>query len=641
MKKIIFTVLLFQIVGLSAKNIIDKKELPEFVQKELQKTAIHLSNYKNQNMVKGGGSIASIGGDANCNYNVNSTSIQDLINNASIAEIRLADTASYFEDLFISDKSISIRGGFANCMDANSNNQSNTQTLITGSGSAPVISISGSSEAHNIVLQNLGLTNGQGAEFFHGGGISTLGASASITVDNVNIFGNTGTSGGGIAINNGDTDMVILNSFIQSNTADSGGGIHCLGTDASIAILGLSGVLNNFANDEIGSDEIGGGGIYITEGCVVSVFSGSKDNPSQYGISGNTSQSNGGGVLLTNGAKLNLYGQVFCYGNNCYGDASQPVNISNNKAYDNTVFDFFGNGGGIYAYGFQSDTQVYMQGVLINNNHADQHGGGLMSNTADIELQIDNASCWDHMRCNFFQGNEAKNSEGDDSYGGALYLSGSNSIINNTFFEDNRADYGVAISLRTGITNISGSVLNNNGNSGQGGLVDNYVISLQDSPEITIEHATITDNKATTAVLGRLDFTNMTLNIYSSIIHDVNSGTLFDGNTGFMASDLDCIIAHDLVFLNTMIATNTLNENPQFVNSAQRDYHLNSILSPAVDFCVLHNTLGDIRDMDGQLRGWDDNLVANNQGNPLMVYDAGADETYDNDIIFANDFEQK
>ena len=282
-----------------------------------------------------------------------------------------------------------------------------------------------------------------------------------------------------------------------------------------------------------------------------------------------------------------------------------------------------------------------MQGVLINNNHADQHGGGLMSNTANIELQRDNAGCWDSVRCNFFQGNEAKNSEGDDSYGGALYLSGSNSIINNTFFEDNRADYGVAISLRTGITNISGSVLNNNGNSGQGGLVDNYVISLQDSPEITIEHATITDNKATTAVLGRLDFTNMTLNIYSSIIHDVNSGTLFDGNTGFMASDLDCIIAHDLVFLNTMIATNTLNENPQFVNSAQRDYHLNSILSPAVDFCVLHNTLGDIRDMDGQLRGWDDNLVGNNQGNSLMVYDAGADETYDNDIIFANDFEQK
>jgi hypothetical protein len=58
-----------------------------------------------------------------------------------------------------------------------------------------------------------------------------------------------------------------------------------------------------------------------------------------------------------------------------------------------------------------------------------------------------------------------------------------------------------------------------------------------------------------------------------------------------------------------------------------------------VDFCPESNVLGDVKDLDGHSRGWDDGLVNNYQNNQTYSYDAGADETYDNDVIFENDFE--
>ncbi|MCB1586900.1 MAG: hypothetical protein KDI52_11495, partial [Xanthomonadales bacterium] len=71
--------------------------------------------------------------------------------------------------------------------------------------------------------------------------------------------------------------------------------------------------------------------------------------------------------------------------------------------------------------------------------------------------------------------------------------------------------------------------------------------------------------------------------------------------------------------------------DPQFVNRANRDYHI-AATSPVRDLCDASDLLFG-KDMDFENRGWDDPTIS---GDP---YDVGADETYASDIIFEDGFE--
>jgi hypothetical protein len=606
----------------------------DFVLQQLELNASNYLRYKNKKPNKGTDSIVSMGNDPMCDVDVNIANIQQVID-SGVTEIRLADTATYSEDLFISNKSITIRGGYLNCEDANNDLQQSTKTLITGTSLASVISISGADETHTISLQNLDIQNGVGSDFFSGGGISTLGAKANITLENVNVSNNNGSYGGGIAINGGDTSLTVIDSIIQYNSAAvSGGGIYCTGNQASLALFGLTGVLNNTSLEQNSFND-GGGGLYLSQGCTASLFAGSSTNMDQFGISGNVSETNGGGVFLNDGAKLYIYGQEFCFFNVCFGDATQPVNISNNQAHDHHVYDFYGNGGGIYAAG--SGTSVSIQGGLINNNHADFRGAGLYLAAAELNISKDNSSCWNKIRCNFFQANQVRNFEMEDTYGGALYIESGEANINFSYFEDNRADIGTAMHLNYGVTNISTSVLNNNGNLGIGAFADQSVISMNTQAKLTLEHVTIADNKVQTAIIAH-NSSAIDLNIYSSIIYNPNSGPILD-ELVYVNSNINCVIAHEINTMQSLGGTHLLNNNPQFKDSLQRDYHLNAALSPALDFCPPSTVLGELKDIDGQTKGWDDGSISNDQNNINNTYDAGADESYDNDIIFMSDYD--
>ena len=70
--------------------------------------------------------------------------------------------------------------------------------------------------------------------------------------------------------------------------------------------------------------------------------------------------------------------------------------------------------------------------------------------------------------------------------------------------------------------------------------------------------------------------------------------------------------------------------SPSFVNANARDYHLTST---GIDWCNPQG--GFIKDTDNELRGWDDPT----DNGILAFYDVGADESYNGDIIFANNFE--
>ena len=155
--------------------------------------------------------------------------------------------------------------------------------------------------------------------------------------------------------------------------------------------------------------------------------------------------------------------------------------------------------------------------------------------------------------------------------------------------------------------------------------------------ELTLEHVTIADNNVLNEIIGH-NSSPIVLNIYSSILYNPNSGPVISVPT-YVNSDIDCVIANEISSMQNLGGLNLLANNPYFKNSAQRDYHLNATQSPAVDFCAQSVVLGELKDIDGHIKGWDDDSVNNNQNNPLFSYDAGADESYDNDIIFKNGFE--
>ncbi|MEZ5472773.1 MAG: hypothetical protein R3E90_13460 [Marinicella sp.] len=73
--------------------------------------------------------------------------------------------------------------------------------------------------------------------------------------------------------------------------------------------------------------------------------------------------------------------------------------------------------------------------------------------------------------------------------------------------------------------------------------------------------------------------------------------------------------------------------NPDFIDRSSGNYHLSAV-SPAIDRCAnVNSNLG--LDIDLEPLGWDDP----NQINGAGAYDAGADETYLNDIIFKDGYE--
>ena len=79
-------------------------------------------------------------------------------------------------------------------------------------------------------------------------------------------------------------------------------------------------------------------------------------------------------------------------------------------------------------------------------------------------------------------------------------------------------------------------------------------------------------------------------------------------------------------------------DNPQFVNRSNNDFHLDAFNSPAVDYCDNNPDVNLHKDMDFQDRGWDDPII--NEHFNGSFYDIGAYEAYGNDIIFKNNFEE-
>lgn len=571
--------------------------------------------------------ILTIGADGNCDIDSAVHGIQTLIGKG-VAEIRVASNGVYTDNLLIHDQSVVIRGGFADCTAANANNQVASElTVIDGSNlAAPVIRFTGNITRHVVRLENLVLTGGTSSGAAVGGGLSLDETDLELQMLRVVLANNSGAAGAGMYVNNGiginsaDIDIFAQDLLVVDNLSNTAaGGVFCLGT-ADVTLTGMSAVANNLADNSAG--------IKMQNGCEISFYS--EYFPQSLalfsGIFNNISDDEAGGAFITLGAELYLFGQKMCDGSNCLGSNSMPIYVANNHADD----DGLGNddGGGLYLSDSAFLTEVYANGLIMDNNTAGGNGGGAyVGANAKLTIERQSGGCWNQDRCNLIIANRSGTSVG---LGGGFFVEGGALEISHSYVEENRADFGAAISATgdSAVVVIEGVVFDDNGDDGFAGFSDFQIIRASLGATFSIRHATFADNNATESVISVDPALDSSLSMFASIVSDPSSGNVFGPINGLLS--IDCLVAHEHTSYN---GSNVVVGLPSFVDRSSGDYHLKSD-SPAIDLCEEFQMIHPL-DMDSELRGWDDPANPNEHG----MFDAGADESYASDVIFKDGFD--
>ena len=575
---------------------------------EIALSVVHDDKIRSKNKSITGASFVTVGGDSACDFRVGNTKIQNAVDSGA-SEIRIASNDVYEEKVQITDPAISltIRGGFADCTQAENDNQSDLEddwteiTRIIGQNGS-IFEINDLPAGNTTVFENIKLLVGDATGGTSGGGVYIGLSDSDLVLRNMWLYGGTNvSSGGALSVISSRTSVILDNTRIfQNQVAGNGGGIYCNDFSgenrfASIVLTNNSSLTDNvaFAN---------GGGAYLDEHCLLSSFTGSVVLGANIGIINNESNGAGGAVSLSNGAGLLLYGHELCnVDGDCFGDAHNPVSIYDNYSVDGPTVGF---GGAIYATG--AGTDISMTGVHFNRNWAVTASGGAIAlfDSAQLTINRNSKECWDPVRCNFFEGNKA------DDNGGVLYNNGGTANISHSYFEDNQADFGLVFyGLNAGTTNIDTSVFNHNGLGGSGDYADQFLILGESDADHYIKYSTFADNNATLGLFRVLDNVGTVFLINSSIIDDAASGPVlaFPTNSGFFGSF--CVMAHEIA---TFPGTNNQEDDPEFLDKFKRDYHLSNS-SPAIDYCTVLTTPTN-KDIDFQTYGFDIPNLSNHVG---------------------------
>ena len=590
------------------------KDIKRFKVFETQSKALQQKNV---------GGFVSIGADLACDFDSALNSIQDAIDSGA-TEIRVASNGTYQNNLNIENQSVVIRGGFADCLAADANQQDFSDlVLIDGSALAePVVFISGSDAVQQIRLENLILTAGTSVFPKFGGGLSVQLAAVDLQLLRVGIIGNTGSAGAGMDIDSGNdpngpnttvTGRDVVFQFNQSSSI--GGGLRCRRAD--VILTGMSLFDHNGANL--------GGGMYLYGGCNVNMYSEAfTDSLTPVaGLTGNSSLSNGGGAHVIGQSLLSLFGQRMCVDSACLGSNQVPITVQNNEA--GTSMGLAGHGGGIYTNGLGA---FYGNGLVMSGNITRENGGGVyVGDFSEVIVERVGRECWHQDRCNLIIANESGTNTG---LGGAFYVDGGGLKLSQTYLEENRADFGTVISASGENTTVTleGVVMDDNGDDGNDGFSDFSVVRADLGATLTVGHSTVVDNNVQGSIFDVGVALDSSMILFNSIVHDPSSGNLFGPVSGDLS--INCLMAHED---NSFKGSQVVVDDPAFINRMAGDFHLSS-LSTAIDMCQ-ETTLTRPLDIDAEQRGWDDVLNNNGPG----VFDAGADESYVNDVIFKHGFE--
>ncbi len=591
-------------------------------------------------------------GDASCTHQSIQSAINDSNNyiNIYIASGGHNDRLTYQENLSIS-RQIILHGGYYNCAEAMSNNLDPTDPLVylQGTGNGSVVTINGSGSA---VIKRFEITGGLGTS---GGGIDS--DNSKVRIESSFIHSNRSNSyGGGIyAIDSSgnDSELLLKDTLVVGNQALlGGGGIFC--QNGQLLVDEFSGVSAN-SNSHSNAD---GGGLSLNS-CDLDFYGGTKQTPNPValytyrGIQQNTTPRHGGGVYAIN-SSVKLLGSRYNGGiGNIYGRIDTPVNITANVA--DADQDNVGDGGGLYLKGsFLFPVSAEVHRGKINANTAHRGGAFYLGENTQLTLtrkrtQGQNQGedpCWS-TACSVISHNQAS------FKGGALYVEhGANVLINHSYINDNRADYGTVLYVdSTGSSNdikFHQNLMVHNGRAGNGEFEDRYVIDLYNNSDtisgnnlsVELMHNTLVDNHATQAVFS-LNGVNNYLGVFSSILHDPSSPRMGDLFGAFSSAEFDCVNVNETASIDTgySVLTRANADDPGFV-VRNYDYHLKP-RSATVDFCD-NSRIGSIsetNDLDDHTRAVDDTDYQNLYG----AWDLGSDEhagvAQDNDVIFIDRFD--
>ena len=181
-------------------------------------------------------------------------------------------------------------------------------------------------------------------------------------------------------------------------------------------------------------------------------------------------------------------------------------------------------------------------------------------------------------------------------------------------------------------------VIHNNGGTPNAQFDQGYLF-LAYSGNLELAHSTVADNTLSTSDAMFLGVNNADLKVNNSIIQG-DGQQVFEGFTS-SGTNLDltfkCNVMHEAASLGTSgdISDNTITASPGFIDGMAQDYRL-SAGSVAIDKCDEYDTTQFTQvDFEGDATGVDDPYKLD----VLGTYDAGADESYQWDIIFQDAFE--
>ncbi|WP_425410231.1 right-handed parallel beta-helix repeat-containing protein [Hyphococcus sp.] len=344
---------------------------------------------------------------------------------------------------------------------------------VDAGGLSRVLEVQGGDEANPevIAIDGLMITGGylSGGE---GAGVY-VGADATVTIQNSNIYSNTIAnegSGGGIYVAGNSTLNIVDSEISQNAAANQGGGVATASSGSTLYISDSEIAHNEAAN---------GGGLYnrgtatITEGSFIYM----NDAVNGGGVmSGGNLTVNGGSAIGSNTAATSG-GGVFVEGTADFDGAFISGNSSNYR------------GGGI----FNQSGDLTINNTNINNNFAASYGGGVHSNDNSATIISNTTISGNHVNegsggglvFDSVETGSVINStiSGNGLYqsgpGGGAHVTGTAAVdfINTTFygnFTESGAGGGIAVDSAASVGVYNSTFTGNEASNGSGGAIRGF-----------------------------------------------------------------------------------------------------------------------------------------------------------------------
>lgn len=539
-----------------------------------------------------------VGADAACHY----ADLAQAISAASTSSgasttIRVATNKSWnAQNLLISNRNLTIRGGFSSCGALFPSGK----TVLSGAGGSgeSVIRVRAPGGFRTVVLRDLELTDGGNVAGPSVGGGVSIADNVAVTLRNVLVRGNAALEGGGIHVDGSDGAFVrleVATSVVGNASRNGGGGIDCEGAadlemDDTLVSENVTGV------DAVSTPDAHGGGIRLV-GC--DLVATQAPTTALRGVRLNQSTGWGGGIYVGPGSQASFDG---------VGGAA--FSIDTNQAG--------GDGGGVAVQGGSATLVDSRLSTNIAGSGAPGagRGGGAALSTGLLRLMADD--CPD---CSVVSGNLVLSADaGIAGRGSALFAEipeGSELFsdlrVARTRIQGHGAGSGQVVRAETApdLFGLAPYRINLRLESVLVSANDaSSLLSMSGAVDALVNGATIADNGAPVVVLDA-ELQSGFLTLANSIVREARGVRLLpdrlDGGLGF-EFDAGCLLLHEGARDNQDLPALTgpsiaISDAPGFLNPSLGDYRLDRD-AEAVDFCTGTDGFPD-DDLAGRARGED------------------------------------